>query len=839
MKKPNLNKIIADNIDKAKFQSKRQPSLPSDEWMASYLNGGVYLSDRAKATQFGQYQKGGQSDPNQPYHPITNPGGFKPKISIIKDLSTKEYPDTDGNFITKFASKIASNLSNKPVKNPITGKVHSRESDYGGVNDLYNKYFGQPLKTNTVQISKYRPTNESDKSSIYYSVDDPLFKKQIVDEALSMGLKLGENKQARGYQEPSEEYKNLLKKRTFLDRLKEPFYQFGVSPSQNEIALNEAREKDRAKVSKSAAIGGHRVSRGKDEKGEYISYYDSFDYTTGTGSSTAYGTGHPFELYDRIYLDSKGNPIYKMGGGMFPPYHSWAPPRMDDGGDISIPDLNVKDINNMLKNKNMNNYFFNQDGYKMGGGLYAYAEGGNRFSIVDYMASTGRDFSKANRKELAKKYGINNYSGKDYENLFMLKKLQEEDAIEYQKRNQSGIPFQAAQNQPAPSSTMMPMIPMTRSAANKQQAVNQSLPKVKQKETMPNTPPKTVVKNNATTVSKDSGFRPYAPNQPIHGYWPYDNTYNTPNIPAPASKTISGTKGDARYLESGMITDKNKGVMYAVKNGKVVKTFPVMTGLNKDVNENPYSIEYLDKNPMARATPVGTYLSVPKGDIYGRPGYIMNPIPAFGQPAPVAGSKTSVLGQHTLYGNAPKGTHGYDPAEYAKRMKIMAGPGEKRVGSYGCTNMYGQDIDCLTGQLFPKGDTTIVVDSRRAADKNFLKNKYGIKKSGGEPCYECGGMYKDGGDYSGTYYQGTYFGPGGSFVPEFYSPQYGLPEMMYGMGMALGGPTYSDVTAYNHQKYVPAFDWMADGGLVEGGEYDMNENDVQDLINKGYKIEYL
>jgi hypothetical protein len=30
---------------------------------------------------------------------------------------------------------------------------------------------------------------------------------------------------------------------------------------------------------------------------------------------------------------------YKRGGGMFPPYHSFTPPREDDGGDISIPNL--------------------------------------------------------------------------------------------------------------------------------------------------------------------------------------------------------------------------------------------------------------------------------------------------------------------------------------------------------------------------------------------------------------------------------------------------------------------------------------------------------------------
>ena len=61
MKKPNLNKIIADNLDKTKFQSKAQPSLPEDGWLNAYKNGGTYISDRAKATQFGQYAKGGSS----------------------------------------------------------------------------------------------------------------------------------------------------------------------------------------------------------------------------------------------------------------------------------------------------------------------------------------------------------------------------------------------------------------------------------------------------------------------------------------------------------------------------------------------------------------------------------------------------------------------------------------------------------------------------------------------------------------------------------------------------------------------------------------------------------
>jgi hypothetical protein len=194
---------------------------------------------------------------------------------------------------------------------------------------------------------------------------------------------------------------------------------------------------------------------------------------------------------------------------------------------------------------------------------------------------------------------------------------------------------------------------------------------------------------------------------------------------------------DPRHLESGMITDKNKGVMYVIKNGKSIKTFPVMTALNKDLNKNPYGVAYLDKHPKKRATPVGNYLAVPMPNIYGRPGFDLRPISAFGQPAPVAAS-TAI---HTLYGDGPKGSHSYDPVEYKKRLKIMAGPGANRVGSYGCTNMYGQDINCLTGELFPKGDTNIIIDSRIPADRRFINNLLSSQQFGGEMKY--GGIHLD------------------------------------------------------------------------------------------------
>ena len=47
-------------------------------------------------------------------------------------------------------------------------------------------------------------------------------------------------------------------------------------------------------------------------------------------------------------------------------------------------------------------------------------------------------------------------------------------------------------------------------------------------------------------------------------------------------------------------------------------------------------------------------------------------------------------------------------------------------------------------------------------------------RRGGMPCYNCGGMYADGGMTNGTYYQGTYFAGGGPFLPEYSDHAYNV-----------------------------------------------------------------
>lgn len=406
------------------------------------------------------------------------------------------------------------------------------------------------------------------------------------------------------------------------------------------------------------------------------------------------------------------------------------------------------------------------------GGMYAYKQGGQQNipkyaegSIVDYLASKGQAFDKESRAKLAAEKGIKNYDFSAEKNLELLNSLQ---------NNSTSLPTPAKTE----NSKNMPALPKKQ----KQQAVN--------------VPPA----NFAT------------------GYLP--SFMQAPPTP------------DRSSLQSGMIEDKGANLIHVIKNGKITKSFPILTGKagknkNTDKNTNVESLAYLEKHPEGKSTPVGTYFSSPNPSIYGSPGFNMNPIAAYGQPAPQAKD----LAQHVTY-----------PEEFGIRNPLYSQPADKRYASYGCTNMQGEAIDCITKE-FPRGDTTMVIDSRNRADANLLK-KYGKKYGGASKqndTYSAGVSYDDGG-YVPQYGDNAY-----GVLPQYGMGAMGVPEAMYGMGMkaggapcyecggnyanggqpdlqslidagynldylAYGGPTYSKVTAYNHQGYVPAFDWLKEGG---------------------------
>ena len=69
------------------------------------------------------------------------------------------------------------------------------------------------------------------------------------------------------------------------------------------------------------ALRDFTVGRGRDNKGEYVSYYDLWDISPYriSNKDQSFGIGKPFEVYDRIYLDDfYGVPDKYKGGNYIP-----------------------------------------------------------------------------------------------------------------------------------------------------------------------------------------------------------------------------------------------------------------------------------------------------------------------------------------------------------------------------------------------------------------------------------------------------------------------------------------------------------------------------------------
>ena len=89
-------------------------------------------------------------------------------------------------------------------------------------------------------------------------------------------------------------------------------------------------------------LGVHTISRGKDNKGEYVSYYDLWDMAptknSGGNNDESMGIGKPINIYDRVYLDDfYGVPNEYRGGYYIPEVIvKGSRKKHKDGGSIHI-----------------------------------------------------------------------------------------------------------------------------------------------------------------------------------------------------------------------------------------------------------------------------------------------------------------------------------------------------------------------------------------------------------------------------------------------------------------------------------------------------------------------
>lgn len=133
---------------------------------------------------------------------------------------------------------------------------------YANRMDAYNLYLGIPQKNNTLEVSNQVPSKSTEKNKTYYKYND--------------------------------EAKNKLAKELI------------------DWANTNSEEKGVLTDLKQFVMGDYTVSKGKDKRGNYISYYDKWDLDPIGSQVKSLDYGKPFEMYDKIYVKKQGDKYVKM-----------------------------------------------------------------------------------------------------------------------------------------------------------------------------------------------------------------------------------------------------------------------------------------------------------------------------------------------------------------------------------------------------------------------------------------------------------------------------------------------------------------------------------------------
>jgi hypothetical protein len=151
------------------------------------------------------------------------------------------------------------------VYNAVILNEKANKAD-GKRQDAFNLYMGKPQTNNTFDISEYKPSNSKNENVEYFKIKNYNYQKRLLDVDVNTHIKTGQN-----------------------------------------VRRYDAE----------AIMGTFTVSKGEDDKGKYMSYYDKWDLNPlrlknpFTGEQIPTDIGKPFEIYDRVYYteDEEGNKI--------------------------------------------------------------------------------------------------------------------------------------------------------------------------------------------------------------------------------------------------------------------------------------------------------------------------------------------------------------------------------------------------------------------------------------------------------------------------------------------------------------------------------------------------
>jgi hypothetical protein len=148
--------------------------------------------------------------------------------------------------------------------------------------DAWAFYMGIPQKEKTITRSKYAPTENKTKTKTnYYTIRNayPAFEDSVVSNAS----------------------KAFAREKSFWQKASDKVY-----------GNKDTKTKRTGVESSFRPLQNVTYSKGKDEKGDYYSIYDTYDF----GIYKENKIGKPYEVYDRVYYDPKtGKPLSQKKNG--------------------------------------------------------------------------------------------------------------------------------------------------------------------------------------------------------------------------------------------------------------------------------------------------------------------------------------------------------------------------------------------------------------------------------------------------------------------------------------------------------------------------------------------
>lgn len=361
MNKPNLNKIIAANLEKDKFQSKSNPSLPVNGWLNQYKDGGVTIQttkrpDTLLEDMIEVFDPTGISSWDDIYRSYKKSGiqGDTPMeilgaIPIFGKLG-KLAKANKALAKTSRQAKSVNNFINATKAASITGRASDASQLIGGYapNEILPEY-----KPNSFELSgsgpKYAMGGGPCPNGFFYSEED--------DDCIPYNDYNNQGNYQNGFD-------RALNKRFntgigFSDPLYNFNYDFSLNPitkkdmshsatlsfpslfnvGSNTANLNLSGNYSPEREWRTNLTAGIPISKNKNRR-------DRINITGGVGKNFMYsdpkqspdynaGLEYVGKMFGEKGPDVRihaGYSKYKKGGGYFPEYHSWAPPRMDLGG---------------------------------------------------------------------------------------------------------------------------------------------------------------------------------------------------------------------------------------------------------------------------------------------------------------------------------------------------------------------------------------------------------------------------------------------------------------------------------------------------------------------------